>query len=371
MRLMSLDRVTPGMRLARPIHGPDGQKWLARGVELTSGYIDRLMARGIMMIYVEDDATCDVDSRDVISDEIRARAINVTREILDKAASAKFSSRRHVIHSEVYDIVGAIIDELRSRMRTIVSIISLKSYDNYTYEHSVNCAVLGMILGIGLDYSDAKLRNLGIGLLMHDIGKMRISKDILNKAGALDPWEFQQVKAHPELGFEILSEDDEVCAVSRAICLQHHERCDGSGYPRRLTLESIQEFSRVAAVVDVYDALTSDRIYRRAYLPSEALQFLKKEAGKTFDARLVQMLFSYIPPYPIGTLVSLSTGDTAVVVDINGDNLERPVVRILHDAPSGKPHHEGPEGRSGRCAGVIEIDLSRHRDITILHGLRS
>lgn len=342
------------MRLGKSIYGPDGKLLLGIGIELTDYYIQRLLDLGVFMIYVDDPLTRDVELEPVIDEETRQKAVNAVRKAL-LLASGMLRDRRGVLEaSGLIEAVDMIADELTTKRRTLVSVLDLKCYNSYTYEHSVNCCVLGLIVGINRGYDEFKLRNLGLGLLLHDIGKMLVPNEILNKPGTLDPIEFKQVMAHPQNGYRLLTYDDSIPPVARIICLQHHERCDGSGYPRNLAGDSIHEFSKIAAAIDVYDALTSDRVYRRAYRPHQAVAYMRAQSNLRFDHQTVQGLLKHIAPYPIGTTVRLTTGDQAVVIAINERIPDRPTVRLSQD-------------ESGRdIESIQDIDLGRELGVDIL-----
>lgn len=342
------------MRLGKSIYGPDGKLLLGIGIELTDYYIQRLLDLGVFMIYIDDPLTRDVEIEPLIDEETRLKAVNAVKKALLLASGTMKDKRGILEASGLVEAVDMITDELATKKRTLISVLDLKCYNNYTYEHSVNCCVLGLIMGINSSYNEFKLRNLGLGLLLHDIGKMLIPNEILNKPGTLDPFEFKQIMAHPQNGYRLLQHDDSIPPVARIICLQHHERCDGSGYPRSLAGDSIHEFSKIAAVVDVYDALTSDRVYRRAYRPHQAVAYIKAQSGHRFDNYTVQGFLKHIAPYPLGTTVRLTTGDEAVVVALNEKAPDRPTVRLFRD-------------KFGTDIDPVqEIDLSKEENVHIL-----
>jgi HD-GYP domain-containing protein (c-di-GMP phosphodiesterase class II) len=168
--------------------------------------------------------------------------------------------------------------------------------------------------GISLEYDELKLRDLGVGALLHDIGKIEIDPEILNKSGRLLPEEAVEIKGHPIKGFEILRKNPDISLISAHCAYQHHERFDGSGYPRRLNGEQIHEFAHIVAIADVYDALTSDVSYRRAVPVYEAIAIILKASGTLFDENLVNYFIENIAIYPIGTVVRLNTNQIGVVV---------------------------------------------------------
>ena len=199
-----------------------------------------------------------------------------------------------------------------------------------------------------------RLRELAVGALMHDLGKIIIPAEVLNKPGPLTAAEFEQVKQHSYQGFEILRQQGEIGLLSAHVALQHHERIDGTGYPRGLAGTDIHEYGRIVAVADVYDALVSDRAYRPRYLPHQAAEILVEESHTTLDDQVVRCFLRKVAFYPVGTVVRLSTGVIGVVVDVNQPMTVRPVVRILYDA----------EGNS--LSELYEVDLTKDSHISII-----
>ncbi|MDR2869393.1 MAG: HD-GYP domain-containing protein, partial [Deferribacteraceae bacterium] len=214
---------------------------------------------------------------------------------------------------------------------SFISITRIKDSDNYTYTHSVNVAVIAIYLGKRLGFSEQELHNLGFAGLMHDIGKMQIHEQILNKPGKLTNGEFTVVKMHALKGYMYLksvgvTENSILTAV-----LHHHEKADGSGYPKALMDSQIPKFAKILSVVDVYDAITSDRAYHKGILPSDAMKLLFSWSGKRFNDALVRFFISIMGIYPAGTLIMLDTNELAVTLEPNKSASLRPTVLIVTD----------------------------------------
>ncbi|MEW6399275.1 MAG: HD-GYP domain-containing protein [Bacillota bacterium] len=207
----------------------------------------------------------------------------------------------------------------------------MRSYHDYTFVHSVDVAVVSIVIGLASGYDRPRLRELGAGALLHDVGKVKIPTEILDKRESLTTQEFERVKLHTTLGYQIISQSREFSYVSAHAALEHHERLDGSGYPRRLRGDKIHEIGKIVAVADVFCAMTSDRVYRRKVPPQEGIRHMRAAASK-FDQRFVRRLALRVAAFPNGTFVRLSTGEFAVVVRQDPRNSERPVVRLLADA---------------------------------------
>ncbi len=224
-------------------------------------------------------------------------------------------------------VVSEVSAALEKNLAALVWLTRIKERDRYTAQHCINTAVIAIGLAHGLDWERTDVELAGLAGLLHDLGKTLVDTEILNKPGRLTPEEFEQVKAHTVLGFELIREDDNVpLAVADAV-LNHHERPDGRGYPGGKVGEEIKPLARLVAVVDAYDAITSNRVYDPARSHHEALGILWKERDKQFDGKMVEALIRLMGWVSPGTLVRLSDGDVAVVLESKSTRGLRPLVR--------------------------------------------
>ncbi|NLB87882.1 MAG: HD-GYP domain-containing protein [Syntrophomonadaceae bacterium] len=351
---LDVEKLKPGMTVARSIYNSDGRILLHAGIVLESTYIERLKQIGIYSVYVKDNIidNLNLDIPEIISETTR---INTIKEIKENFVNIENNRKLNI--RAVKTLVDNILDELLQNHDVLVHLSDIRTFDDYTFAHSVNVCILSIVTGITMGYHDLKLKELGLGALLHDIGKTKIDKNLINKPDDLTREEFAEIKKHTEYGFEILREYDEIPLLSAHVAYQHHERWDGNGYPRRLAGENIHEYARIVAVADVYDALLADRPYRPSYTVNQALTVLNRMAGIYLDKNCVTALISNIAIYPIGTIVELSTGDLGVVVDNNKEYPNRPVLKIIYDKSSRKlcsPH---------------EIDLSKLTTVVIRRAL--
>jgi HD-GYP domain-containing protein (c-di-GMP phosphodiesterase class II) len=216
--------------------------------------------------------------------------------------------------------------------------------DRYLLQHVVDVTALGTVIAARLfrrngwvdhlgrrrvDAIDPRLAQIALGLLLHDIGKLTISQQILNKAGRLTDAEWAEIRRHPEAGADMLG--DNVSFLIRAVVKQHHERWDGLGYPDGKSAEEIHQFARIAAVADVYDAVTADRPYRRAMPPHEGVKLIQDGAGTHFDPEVVDIFNKVVLPFAPGMEVDLIDGRRALVVEADARTPFRPTVRIAND----------------------------------------
>lgn len=351
MRRIRVKELKTGMIVARTITDSDGRILLRAGIQLSESFIERLHELGLHSIYIRDELD-GIEISDVISEETRLETIRVVKQNFHALED------QHKLNIRaVKSMVDQIIDELLADQNVLVNLSDIRSFDDYTFGHSVNVCILSVMTAITMGYHDLKLKELGVGALLHDVGKIRISKDILNKPGDLTREEFGEVKRHTEYGFEILRQHPDVSLLSAHIAFQHHERWDGNGYPRGLAREDIHDYARIVAVSDVYDALLADRPYRMAYTVNQSLTILRRMAGIYLDPQCVEALIANIAVYPIGSVVELSTGEIGVVVDVNRETPTRPVVRLVFDRNARrlqKPH---------------EVDLSKFSTVLVVKAL--
>ncbi|WP_110253155.1 HD-GYP domain-containing protein [Undibacterium pigrum] len=256
--------------------------------------------------------------------------------IVSKSKQAVFSMFNEARMGKAVDVGNAqtmveeIADSVMRNPGALIGLARLKTKDDYTYMHSVAVCALMVALAKQLGLTEEETREAGLAGLLHDIGKMMVDADILNKPGKLTDAEFVSVKEHPVAGYKMLKEAKGVSAAALDVCLHHHEKIDGSGYPRRLKGDEISLFARMGAVCDVYDAITSDRPYKQGWCPAESLRKMAEWSSGHFDEKVFQAFVKSIGIFPVGTLVKLESGRLAVVVEQQvGKSLLLPKVRVF------------------------------------------
>ncbi len=272
--------------------------------------------------------------------EAYSGALDLLRE-LDRAVR----SDRAISTERVRGVVHGLVDSVVTNRYALLELAGLKDYDEYTFFHSVNVAILSLALGSTLTTDARFLNSLGVGSLLHDIGKMGVDTSILNKPGTLTVAEWESVRLHPLHGAEVASVMPGLDRASIVIILEHHMRYDLDGYPRRRPRRRQNISSRVVAIADAYDAMTSKRSYSVARLQNEAMEVLAKNAGTAFDATLVRGFVQMLGVYPPRSVVRLSTGEVGVVVRPSVLDVLAPTVRVFADA-------------SGALVAPRDIDLS-------------
>lgn len=229
-----------------------------------------------------------------------------------------------------FSVVDKIINELEGTNEVYLDLNKFRKFDNYTYIHSVNVAILATLIGLHMGFTGQKLRDLTLGAMFHDIGKSAIPFEILNKPSNLTDTEWEIIKKHPVLGEEMLKRanvSDEVLSIIR----HHHECWNGKGYPDGVLQRAISLNAQIVAVSDVFDALVSDRPYRKGLPPYYALEIIIAGSNEEFNEEIVKNFIQCLILYPQGSIVTLNTGEVGTVIEIQQNNPSRPMIKILFD----------------------------------------
>lgn len=233
----------------------------------------------------------------------------------------------------VRTVVADMTDSVFRNPDALSSLSRLKSFDEYTFYHSVNTSLLAMSLGQSLGFDRTATHLAGVGTLLHDIGKMKIPLEILNKPGRFEAHEMEIMKQHVLRGVEVLSSTTSLGDSYVQPALEHHERVNGAGYPHRRAQKDISQFGLITAIVDIYDAMTSDRCYHKGQPAHQALQLLYRlSLDGHLDPTLVQRFIQVVGVYPVGSVVELNTGETGIVKQINHEAPLAPVVLLVKSA---------------------------------------
>ena len=336
-----------GMKLSRDIILSDGSLLAPKDTVLTPSLIAKISSLHVLEIniYNEDEDSASQAERNAALTRTDADNINYYERVRNSDEFKHFESEYNVNVDSVKDNLNSfitaennidtdtmvsetmnIMSEARNSLQMFDMLHSLRQFDDLTYAHSVNVALVASIIGEWLGYSEEDVHVLTLCGLLHDIGKVRIPKKILEKPGKLTPTEFEVMKAHVNEGYDIIKDKDIDSRVKEA-CLLHHEKCDGTGYPFGLTSEKIPDFAKIIAIADIYDAMTSDRVYRSAVCPFTVIHLMEQECFSTLDPKFALPFFKNVASSYIHNNVKLSNGETGEVVLINDRSLSRPVIR--------------------------------------------
>lgn len=344
---ISTNHIAEGMIVGKNIIDGNGRVLLTAGQELNLRYIQRIRALDIDFIYIQDDLDIEDPAPPVRPATFSKATASFKRCYEQCVKTGKVNVRA------VQSQVDNIINDLMNNNEIMYGMAEVKDYDDYTYEHCVNVCVLSLILGIDQDYSKLQLQALGIGSMLHDIGKIKIPLEIINKPSNLTYEECIEVRQHPLTGFKLATESHDLPRGAGQAILQHHEHMNGRGYPRGIDEASIHEYGMIVAVADVFDALITDRPYRRGFSNYEAMRIIQTETGTHLSRRFVDALLRHVNLFPPGTVVTLSNEDLALVTQENPAHRNRPRIRLLFDA----------KGKAYEMNNVME--LAEHKDISV------
>ncbi len=325
--------VIPGSIIAQDVYGNDGVLLIKKGSMFREQYIPRFIDAGVQEIFVEDNGTMtpqtintirkSLNIQDVIHEKTRTHAQNQIKKTM-----MKFKSVSNSDVQRIGKIVEDMIEQILDKKDFVFALTQLRSVDDYTYQHSVNVGVLSLIIGIDLSLTKEELKNLGMGAILHDIGKIMIPEEIIKKPSKLTLEEFAEVKKHTEYGYEILVQTDIEEEAAR-IALHHHEKYDGTGYCRGLRNTKIPLFARIVAVADVYDAMSNDRVYQKRFMPDKVFREITHLGDKHFDTEIMETFARHINIFPTGTGVILNSGHRGIVLYQNKLYPESPIVRVF------------------------------------------
>lgn len=337
------------MVLGLNLYNNFGDLMLSRGTTLSYEYLRSIQRLNYNGIYIDDDISKDIPIMNLISDTVKAQTLKGIKDIFIQSEKGKTNIEKDM--KSAREQVEKMVDQIFPCENIMVNIIDLKVFDDYTYYHSVNVAVMAIVIGTALDITRDELCDLGFAALLHDIGKVFVDKDVLNKPGKLNTNEFEEIKKHSILGADHIKNGHFMSNRAYMGILDHHEKFEGGGYPNNLQGGRISLYGRIIAVADVYDALTSDRPYRKALLPSEAMEYVMGSTMTLFDPEIVEVFARRVAPYPIGTSVRLSNGLVGIVLDNYEDLCMRPKLRIYQ--------------KKEECVDPYEIDLTDHNNLNI------
>ena len=371
MRSVPTSQLRTGDRLGRDIYtSPDTLPLLRAGVRVSDSFRQSLQRAGIHSVWIDDGLSEGIEPLEVLDEATKQRATSAIRDAFKSVSHAVAAGGSLAAHTvdEMTEVAELIVRDISGNIHSALALNDLANADNYTLKHSLAVTTLGLSLGVRVmrkygwtdasgkqrfDGIDDRLTALGVGLLLHDIGKLAVPPEILRKPGPLTDDEWLAMRAHPTHGVQILKKAAGISPLARAVVRSHHERWQGGGYPDGKAGADIHQFARIAAVADVFDALTSDRYYRRALPMPEGFDFVVSRSGRDFDPQVVDIFQSFVAPYPPGSQIVLSDGYCGFVKEVRQGAVKAPVVRLVLDP-------------AGAIIEPRELDLATALDVTIV-----
>ena len=347
MVMLPLSQLKPGMRLAKDVILTDGRLLLLSGFIIKPLYIKKLESFNVNSVYVDEDL---IEITDIYEEEkLYNHAAATIKNIFTLVREGK-STSADVVKETVSELLQKIIEN----ETVMLQLTGIRDIDNYTFLHSIDVCIYSVILGKRLGYGQDPLVDLGMGAILHDIGKCKVPMEILQKPAKLTDDEFKEMQLHTAYGYEIIKNAYGFNKNIANIAFQHHEKWDGTGYPSGLSGDQIDPFARIVALADVYDALTSDRVYKKKDLPHNAAEYVFKNSGKLFDPLIVEVFVNNMAVYAEGTLVLLNTGELGSVMASEGIGSSRQRINVFTNK-SGPP-----------VLSPYVLDLNQRRDIDIV-----
>lgn len=357
MQKVLINKIMPGSTIARDVYSEDGILLVSKGVAFRDYFVTRFKDAGVREIFIEESGEMSRDTVDTIRRKLKIKDVINEKTRMQAQTQVKktmfsFKAVGHFDISKIAGLVDEIIQQLLDKKDIVFALSQMRSIDDYTYRHSVNVSVLSLIIGIDMELDKDSLRNLGLGAILHDIGKVVVPEDILKKPSKLTSEEYEEIKKHTEYGYEILRQTN-VNEEAAQIALYHHEKYDGTGYVKGLKSSSIPLFSRIVTIADVYDAMSNDRVYQKRLPHDRIFREITHLGDKQFDSDIMERFAKHLSIYPTGTGVILNSEHRGIVLKQNKLYPESPVVRIF------KEHRKDIRDL------YVDIDLSTTKELYI------
>lgn len=324
--------------------------------------IQRILKAGYNEIFIDTEKTKKIIIEIPKKDE-KVEEVDELRQELEKAQLIRSEAQqivtsimtdvrngKTIVINEVKNVVEKVVDSILRNQHALVGLAKMQKKNRYIFEHAVSSCALMVNFANCCGFDSNKQQDLGVGAMLHDIGMMNIPTTIINKPGKLSISEQVELRKHVEQGYNILAETPGISETSLTMTMQHHERINGSGYPNGLKGKELSQVGQMVAIIDVYDAITTDKGYKKGIVPFKALGEMLEKSGIDFDGELIQKFIQSVGIYPFGTLVNLQNNLIGIVIDVRGDDLLHPLLRIICDP------------KKGGMITPFDIDLHKYRD---------
>ncbi|MGM0378390.1 MAG: HD-GYP domain-containing protein [Bacillota bacterium] len=338
MRIVLTKNLMEGMNIGKPVYGENGNLLIQRKTKLTRKYIKRLKDINIPAVYIDDNISRNVYQENIIPDDVKIKTIFEFKKQIDfVTSSSKKLNRKSLLPENNYRSMKMIVENISSFLEesenTLTNITEIMSTNLNLYEHSINVLTLSLLLAENLGFTGDKLIEIGMGALLHDIGKIDIEEALHKNPQSLNQEERKKYRKHPKLGYNMLKDNLEVSPFVKTIILLHHELLDGSGFPKGLNKSELKNHLhvKIITVANMFDNLVNNIIIKDRVPVYKALEILSSKVHSKIDIDVYDALIQNIAPYPPGTGVLLSNGKKGIVIKNNPKEPTRPVVKILQD----------------------------------------
>lgn len=333
--------VTEQQILGESLFDTNGRILLRKGLQLKKETIRSIEKMGYHSLYVYDSNNDNAAVKPCfIEDDLKLRVLKIIRDNFyqfkiiyhmrslgkDSQKVFKLMEERDILLDKLHHITDEILSVLTKIPSHAIERVEIKSDNHYQYQHALNTAIIATIIGMNYNLSYLELKAIFLGSIMKEMGNVAIPEEILFKKGKLTAIEFEILKSHTEISYQEIRNCDAINSNIKQICLEHHEKIDGTGYPKGISDGQISPLTKIVAIADTYDALTSDRGFRPAYPPHRALKMMYAEIGKSYDQAILRTLKKLVVPFPIGTFINLNSGHGRVIGYT--PDYERPIVQL-------------------------------------------
>lgn len=339
MRLVPTKYIPKDAILSEALYTDDGRTLVNSGTQLTPKLVERINRNHIFSVYIKDQhSTGEIEH--LVNPLLRQKGYSLVKKIFDAAGNKKPDGTPAPMPilemmPELSRLMDDIIYEMTGFKDKQLEYIDIKNVNSYLYSSAINVALLSVLIGWEMGLNNDMISQLFMGGIFHDIGMIMLPKEVLYKKEPLTMEDKRSILYHPLKGYDYLKDKQFLSSYVRAITLGHHEHIDGSGYPNRKRGKEIHLLTQIVGLADIYDAMTSDRPYRQAVPVNEALEYIMSTANQHYDMDIIKAFIKKINPYPAGSLVKLTNGQTAVVRQVPPDMPLRPLISIIKEKKDG------------------------------------
>lgn len=339
VKRIPIDQLSVGMVLGDDVINSNGLILIPRKTTIQQKHVFRLKLYDILSVVVEDVIEPVINEEEEPSQEVvlqldsseqsfnEFRNVYVEKEVQIKNQLFAISNGEPIHINELLDISHSLLDGLKTRSSLFNYLYNLRTTDDYTYSHSINVSLLCNIFGNWLKMPPDQIEELTTAGLLHDIGKIKVDQNLLNKPGKLTPEEFEKIKKHAQLGYEIIKDQNISDRIKYGV-LMHHEKINGTGYPLGLTDSEIHNYAKIISIVDIYDAMTSNRSYHKKFSPFKVIQIFEQDSFGLLDTKYLFVFLENIAHNYLGKIVRLSTGEEGKIIFIHNTTPSRPIIEI-------------------------------------------